>query len=121
MSPQSQKTVTAPLRAAIIKLGGSVVTDKGNANLSICKDRLRRLAQEIKKAKLQSLVLVSGAGSYGHRIVAKTGIDKGVFDAKDRLAWLKPNACNICSARQSPKYLLMSACRLCLCKLRHRP
>lgn len=76
-----------PLQAAIIKLGGSVVTDKGSDELRVCTDRVRRLAEEIKKANLQQLVLVSGAGSYGHRIVARTGINKGVYSVQDRLAW----------------------------------
>lgn len=87
MSSASQTMQAKPLRAAIIKLGGSIVTDKGSDDLRICTDRIRRLAQEIKKAKLRSLVLVSGAGSYGHRIVARTGINKGVYSDQDRLAW----------------------------------
>ena len=87
MSGNMLQKLAHPLRAAVIKLGGSVVTDKGSARLSICTQRIHRLALEIKEAGLRQLVLVSGAGSYGHRIVAKTGIDKGVYDANDLLAW----------------------------------
>ncbi len=78
---------TGPLQTAIIKLGGSVVTDKGSEQLRVQKDRVRRLAREISVSSLQRLVLVSGAGSYGHRIVARTGIDQGVRDKQGLLAW----------------------------------
>lgn len=75
------------LRAAVVKLGGSIVTDKGSETLRVNQDRVRNLAFELREAKLERLVLVSGAGSYGHRIVAKTGIDTGINNPQDLLAW----------------------------------
>ncbi len=58
----------------IMKLGGSLITHKNRWYPSINKENLRRLAKEIKKGlderKDLSLILIHGAGSYGH-VLAK--------------------------------------------------
>ncbi|MFH1810186.1 MAG: isopentenyl phosphate kinase [Pseudomonadota bacterium] len=72
---------------AVVKLGGSVVTDKGSDELRVRTEVVRRLAEEIAGASLDRLVLVHGAGSYGHRIVQRTGIDRGTQVPSALVAW----------------------------------
>ena len=64
----------------IIKLGGSVITDK-NINKPIFKKRVvKRLCREIYAAKKRekfNLILVHGAGSFGHYTAKKFKLNKG--------------------------------------------
>lgn len=59
----------------LVKLGGSVITDKGTpyfAKLNVIK----RLAQELRACKC-SLLVAHGSGSFGHTSAAKFGGKKG--------------------------------------------
>jgi isopentenyl phosphate kinase len=76
-----------PIIDAVIKLGGSVVTDKGSDQLAVRRDVVRRLAGEIATSRIDRLVLVHGAGSFGHRIVKRTGIDSGIAVPGGLAAW----------------------------------
>jgi isopentenyl phosphate kinase len=49
----------------LLKIGGSVLTDKARAS-TVRKDIVRMVAQQIADAKAGDLVLVHGAGSFGH-------------------------------------------------------
>jgi isopentenyl phosphate kinase len=71
---------------AVVKLGGSLVTDKASAELRVDEALVERLAGELVEAGTRPLVLVHGAGSYGHRIVAQTGIHRGLSGAASLLA-----------------------------------
>lgn len=74
-----------PKSLFVIKLGGSVITYK---NYPFGKLRLRRvseIAQEIKQAKKKQcldLIIVNGAGSFGHPIAKKYGIANGIRNEK---------------------------------------
>lgn len=60
----------------ILKLGGSAITDK----LEEAKPRteiINRIAEEIKRADLDNLIIVHGGGSFGHPTAAKYGIKDG--------------------------------------------
>src|SRR3990172_8438211 len=60
----------------LIKLGGSVITDKDTpykAKISV----IRRLAKEIKGSGITSLVIAHGSGSFGHTSAVKYGGKKG--------------------------------------------
>ncbi len=63
---------TKPL---IVKLGGSVITDK-QRRFSVRRETLRRIARELAAAK-EPLIVVHGGGSFGHPIASKYGIAKG--------------------------------------------
>lgn len=82
MSEGQQKTT-------ILKLGGSVLTEKENPftpNLS----NLNRLAREIAGGfdpQHRRLVLVHGAGSFGHPITKRTGIHKGLLSPEDLVSF----------------------------------
>jgi len=70
----------------VVKLGGSLVTDKASDDLRVDVDLVRRLADEILAARERPKVLIHGAGSYGHRIVQRTGIHRGLTDEASLLA-----------------------------------
>ena len=73
-------------RTLVIKLGGSVVTDKKRS----CKaDRssIHRIAIELAKRK-EHLIILNGAGSFGHISVRRHGLDHG-FRAQNRKAFAK--------------------------------
>jgi len=74
----------------ILKLGGSSITDKKSAEPKTRPDVISRLAKEVAEAyagQKFSLVIVHGAGSFGHGIVKKTGIDKGLHNDEQLLAF----------------------------------
>jgi len=84
----------------IIKLGGSVITDK-NKYMTADKKNIARLAKEIadtrKKMKFD-LIIVHGAGSFGHMPVKKHGIKEGVYNEKQRIGFADTNySCSILS------------------------
>jgi isopentenyl phosphate kinase len=63
----------------LVKLGGSVITDKMNYRV-LREDVLNRLAGEIARSE-EPTVVVHGAGSFGHVIASKHGIQNGFRDA----------------------------------------
>ncbi|MGA7076488.1 MAG: isopentenyl phosphate kinase [Halobacteriota archaeon] len=60
----------------LLKIGGSVLTNKARAS-TMRKDYLRMVARQIADAKRSNLVLVHGAGSFGHPQAA-TYLSKGL-------------------------------------------
>ncbi|OUJ18973.1 Isopentenyl phosphate kinase enzyme of modified mevalonate pathway [Methanonatronarchaeum thermophilum] len=58
----------------LLKIGGSIITNKDRYK-SINKKNVKRIANEISEFP-NGLVLVHGAGSYGHPIVKKHGLNK---------------------------------------------
>ena len=66
----------------IIKLGGSVITDKTKENC-FKKKIVDNLAKAIKKAK-QETIIIHGAGSFGHIIADKYRLNMG-YNSSDQL------------------------------------
>lgn len=67
----------------ILKIGGSVITDKGSVS-SARKDEIDRISEEIASFGSDSgsnLIIVHGAGSFGHPQAMKYGLNEG-FDAE---------------------------------------
>lgn len=65
----------------ILKLGGSVITDKHSKTPKINLENLKNISKEIAlvyNPQKMSLILIHGAGSYGHNIVKETGINRGI-------------------------------------------
>jgi isopentenyl phosphate kinase len=77
----------ARVRGVVVKLGGSVVTDKGSEELRVRRELVSRLAGELAEAAPRPLVLVHGAGSYGHQIVRRTRIHEGLQGPESLLHW----------------------------------
>lgn len=67
----------------ILKIGGSVITDKKHNRKIINKKKLERIIKEIAYAKKKnnfSLIIVHGAGSFGHKIVKSFDLKDGYKD-----------------------------------------
>jgi isopentenyl phosphate kinase len=60
----------------LVKLGGSVITDKSRLR-TFRKDACERLAGELGPAIREGLVVVHGAGSFGHIMAKKHELHKG--------------------------------------------
>jgi len=71
----------------ILKLGGSVITHKDRDRLEVKQQELERICQEICQAMESreelSLILVHGAGPFGHQKVAQYGINNGLQRRSD--------------------------------------
>lgn len=85
----------------VLKLGGSVITDKTSNKGLFRKKVVKRLAREIKTAwdkQKFSLILVHGAGSFAHPIAKKYRLNEGYLDthssegfAKTKIGVIKLN------------------------------
>lgn len=68
----------------LIKLGGSLITDKNKA--AIVREKvIKRLAKEIASARKRlktKIVLGHGSGSFGHSLASKYGTQKGLTNNK---------------------------------------
>jgi isopentenyl phosphate kinase len=56
----------------VLKIGGSIITDRGQP-LAASPEEIRRVAEEVARAP-QNLVLVHGAGSFGHIPASRYGL-----------------------------------------------
>jgi isopentenyl phosphate kinase len=73
----------------ILKIGGSVITDRKEERPRMRGRRMGRLAREIAEgwdSGEARLIMIHGAGSYGHPIVSRTGIHQGIHDDGQRKA-----------------------------------
>jgi len=68
---------------AVLKVGGSIITDRSSAKPAPLKQEMRRTAREISSFDCE-LVLVHGAGSYGHPQVKRSDIETGMDSEADR-------------------------------------
>ncbi|MEM2994550.1 MAG: isopentenyl phosphate kinase [Candidatus Bathyarchaeia archaeon] len=66
-------------KPTILKIGGSVITDKSE-ELRARTAEMNRLAEEIKRASTQNLIIVHGGGSFGHPTAQKYAIKEGLKD-----------------------------------------
>jgi len=65
----------------LLKIGGSIITEKDVSEPKINTKNLRRICKEIAEGYEDGsikLIIVHGAGSYGHPIVKRTGIHEGI-------------------------------------------
>ncbi len=70
----------------ILKIGGSVITDK-SGELAAKTDQINRIAEEIKRADIDNLVIVHGGGSFGHPTAMKWGIKEGLKEPTQKLGF----------------------------------
>lgn len=68
--------MTRNIKPVILKLGGSVVTDKAKP-YSFNSGVVTRIAREILKANLKSLVIIHGGGSFGHPLAREYNLSSG--------------------------------------------
>jgi isopentenyl phosphate kinase len=72
---------------AVVKLGGSIVTEKTAGAPKVRDELVRRLGEEIVRAAPRPLVVVHGAGSYGHQIARRTGLHQGLERGATLFDW----------------------------------
>lgn len=63
----------------VLKIGGSVLTDKNKVS-SAKADTIARMAKEINEGKSSKLVLIHGAGSFGHHQAKEYRLIEGLND-----------------------------------------
>ena len=69
----------------ILKLGGSVITRKDSLTPTLDSSNLKRIAREISNSSYHKLIVVHGAGSYGHPYAKEYAIGSEI-DSKEELA-----------------------------------
>jgi isopentenyl phosphate kinase len=67
------------IKPTVLKLGGSVITDKEKPLTPNLK-AIKRLADEIARANVSSLILVHGGGSFGHPVAKQYKLTEGYGD-----------------------------------------
>ena len=67
----------------ILKLGGSVITKKEAEEPLIDHDNLNRISDEIEESSFDKLIIVHGAGSFGHPSAKKYEIGSPITDEED--------------------------------------
>ncbi len=73
-------------KPTILKIGGSVITDK-NGDLAAKTEDINRIAEEIKRADMDNLVIVHGGGSFGHPTAQKYGIQDGLKEPSQKVGF----------------------------------
>jgi isopentenyl phosphate kinase len=73
-------------KLAILKIGGSVITDK-NVELAARTEVINRLAEETQKAGVKNLIIVHGGGSFGHPTAQKYGIKEGFREEAQKVGF----------------------------------
>jgi isopentenyl phosphate kinase len=64
------------VKPIILKLGGSVITDK-TGELAAQTEAINRIAEEIKRANIDNIIIVHGGGSFGHPTAQKWNLQAG--------------------------------------------
>ena len=72
-------------KPALVKLGGSLVTDKAKPEPAFRRTAARRALAEVAKADIP-VVLLHGAGSFAHPVVARTHLGSRPLDSARREA-----------------------------------
>jgi isopentenyl phosphate kinase len=75
-------------RLTILKLGGSVITEKDKP-LTANLNAIERLSREISRAKISRLILIHGGGSFGHPLAKQHRLKEGYKDKSQLLGFSK--------------------------------
>lgn len=70
----------------ILKIGGSVITNKGGELEARMQD-MNRLAEEIKSANVSDLIIVHGGGSFGHPLAQKYSLNLGFKEENQKIGF----------------------------------
>jgi len=76
------------METTIIKIAGSVITDRKFGQPMLNWMNFGSIASQLKNYR-DSYILIHGAGSYGHPLAKKSGIDKSVISNAQLLAFAK--------------------------------
>jgi isopentenyl phosphate kinase len=83
-----ENVIASVSQPTILKLGGSVITIKGRPFTPNTK-AIVRLAEEIARSDVNSLIIVHGGGSFGHPIAKQYEIDRGYKDPSQIIGFSK--------------------------------
>jgi len=83
-----ESAITDVSHSTILKLGGSVITVKDRP-FTPNKTAITRLAQEIARSRVNSLIIVHGGGSFGHPVAKQYEIDRGYKDSSQVMGFSK--------------------------------
>jgi isopentenyl phosphate kinase len=75
-----------PRVSTVLKIGGSVITDK-NGELAAKTNEINRIAEEIQKTNVQDLVVVHGGGSFGHPYAQRYGLKEGFREESQKVGF----------------------------------
>ncbi len=70
----------------ILKLGGSVITDK-KGELAAKTENINRIAEEIKRSDIDNVIIVHGGGSFGHPTAQKWNLKEGFKEPTQKLGF----------------------------------
>lgn len=73
-------------RFTVLKIGGSVITDK-SGEFSARLEDIRRLTKEIKDANVKNLIIVHGGGSFGHPRAQQYAIKDGFKEENQKIGF----------------------------------
>jgi isopentenyl phosphate kinase len=74
-------------KPVILKIGGSAITDKKNEEPMPRTDVISRAADEIRKANVKKLVIVHGAGSFGHPMAQEYMLREGFREEGQKIGF----------------------------------
>jgi len=102
----------------ILKLGGSVITKKGAKEPILNQDNLDRISAEIARSLSDKLIIVHGAGSFGHPFASEYKIGKPIKDKVDlerkkmgfsiTQSWVKKLNTHVCDSLRQNGVLAVS-------------
>jgi len=72
----------------LLKLGGSVITDK-KKEFTASKKRIFRLMRAIRASAAESLIIIHGGGSYGHHLARRYKLQDGYRDRSQILGFVR--------------------------------
>ncbi|MFH1393596.1 MAG: isopentenyl phosphate kinase [Candidatus Micrarchaeota archaeon] len=78
----------------VLKIGGSFITEKSGYKKALPK-RIKEMAKvvaDVRKKGITDLVIIHGAGSFGHALVLKHGINEGVNNDEQKLGFADTHA-----------------------------
>jgi isopentenyl phosphate kinase len=81
-----ESELSEPRLDTILKIGGSVITDK-NGELAARTQEINRLAEEIQKADTRNLAIVHGGGSFGHPPAQRYAIKDGFKQESQKIGF----------------------------------
>ncbi len=83
-----ENVITGVSRLIILKLGGSVITIKDKPFTSN-KKAIIRLAEEIARSNVNSLIIVHGGGSFGHPVAKQYEMNSGYKNSSQIIGFSK--------------------------------
>jgi len=75
--------LSEPTVDTVLKIGGSVITEKGG-ELAAKTQEINRIAEEIQKANAKGLIIVHGGGSFGHPYAARYKLKEGLKEESQK-------------------------------------